>query len=193
MLKATAVRSPLPVMLLILPCPPCLLHGGVQQGEGGPVGGGGWGRGGVRGRGTFHSPCHILLHYHMMLRPKGTSHNQPERLGRPFRNGLWTQVTPHGSGSVLQGSQVTTPSAPCSTLDQTHASNFHKGDVQHSLNFLCVRCYSCQVITTDHLEPMTNDQMKSASLIRSLETKGEDRTNLLNLSIGYDFKASFER
>ncbi len=23
-LKATAVRSPLPVMLLILPCPPCL-------------------------------------------------------------------------------------------------------------------------------------------------------------------------
>ncbi len=32
---------------------------------------------GVRGegQGTFHPPCHIL-HYHMALRPEGTSHNQ---------------------------------------------------------------------------------------------------------------------
>ncbi len=52
-------------MSSILPCPPCLLHrGGVWQGEGG------WGR----GQGTFHPPCHIL-HYHLVLRPEGTSHN----------------------------------------------------------------------------------------------------------------------
>ncbi len=29
---------------------------------------------GVRGQGTFPSTCHVL-HYHMVLRPKGTSHN----------------------------------------------------------------------------------------------------------------------
>ncbi len=44
-LKATAVRSPLPVMSSILPCPPCLwLHGGWWgEGEGGVWGGGGRG------------------------------------------------------------------------------------------------------------------------------------------------------
>ncbi len=36
-------------------------------------GGGGWGRGG--GQETFYPPCPIL-HYHMVLRPKGTSHNE---------------------------------------------------------------------------------------------------------------------
>ncbi len=46
---------------------------------------GGLGAGGVRGQGiregrglgrqgTFHPPCHVL-HYHMVLRPEGTSHN----------------------------------------------------------------------------------------------------------------------
>ncbi len=63
MFKATAVRSPLPVMSPILPCPPCLPQGGGVwgqgvQGQGGPgggrgVGGGGWGRG-FRGRGRGH-------------------------------------------------------------------------------------------------------------------------------------------
>ncbi len=41
-LKATAVRSPLPVMLSILPCPPCLpqvmLSAGGVQGQGGSRG-----------------------------------------------------------------------------------------------------------------------------------------------------------
>ncbi len=36
---------------------------------------GGSGQGGGGGQGTFHPPCHIL-HYHMVLRPKGTSHNK---------------------------------------------------------------------------------------------------------------------
>ncbi len=35
-----------------------------------------WGvQAGGGGQGTFHPPCHIL-HYHMVLRPQGTSHNQ---------------------------------------------------------------------------------------------------------------------
>ncbi len=42
---------------------------------GGLVGGGGSGGGGGGGQGTFHPPCYVL-HYHMMLRPKGTSHNE---------------------------------------------------------------------------------------------------------------------
>ena len=77
-LKATAVRSPLPVMSLILPCPPCLPWGGGlgaggagQGGSGAEVREGGWGR----GQGTFQLSCHIL-HHHMVLRPEGTSHNK---------------------------------------------------------------------------------------------------------------------
>ncbi len=65
-------------MSAILPYSPCLLcvcvcGGGVPGGGGGSGGerGGGWGG----GQGTFHPPCQIL-HYHMVLRPKGTSHNQ---------------------------------------------------------------------------------------------------------------------
>ncbi len=45
---------------------------GGPAGGGGSGGGGGWGRG--RGQRTFHPPCHTL-HYHMVLRPEGTSHN----------------------------------------------------------------------------------------------------------------------
>ncbi len=55
-LKATAVRSPLPVISPIPPCPPCL-----PQGPGGAGGQGGLVAGGVRGRGQgiFHPLCHI--------------------------------------------------------------------------------------------------------------------------------------
>ncbi len=53
----------------------CVCVGGVLppvgEGEGGPIGRGSYGG---RGQGTFQSSCHIL-HYHMVLRPKGTSHN----------------------------------------------------------------------------------------------------------------------
>ncbi len=38
-----------------------------------------WGVG-VQGEGTFHPPCHIL-HYHMVLWPEGTSHNNGLELG----------------------------------------------------------------------------------------------------------------
>ncbi len=68
-LKATAVRSPLPAMSSILPCPPCLPHvmlstPGVQggsRGRGG-LGAGGSSRGGVKrggGRGHF---IHLGIH-----------------------------------------------------------------------------------------------------------------------------------
>ncbi len=97
MLKATAVRSPLQrcsgvnvinSSLFInsswsslsftshaVFCRGGDLAGGVWPGGGSGRGGvgGGWGLGGG-GQGTFWSSCHIL-HYHMVLRPKGTSHN----------------------------------------------------------------------------------------------------------------------
>ncbi len=44
---------------------------GLGRGVGGAEGVGGR----ERGQGTFHPSCHIL-HYHMVLRPKGTSHNK---------------------------------------------------------------------------------------------------------------------
>ncbi len=92
------MRSPLLVMLLIIPCPPCLPQvmlstggsGGKATGHGVWVGGGGLGAGGSGGRGfrgqgqgIFHPPCHIL-HYHMVLRPKGTSHNHENTLCLKF-------------------------------------------------------------------------------------------------------------
>ncbi len=70
-LKATGVRSSLPVMSLILPCPHCLPQGGGSRGRGvwvgEGVGGGGWGRGrgveGGGGRGHFiHLPYTALPH-----------------------------------------------------------------------------------------------------------------------------------
>ncbi len=69
---------------------------GVWQGEGGwGLGEGrGWGGGGGvggwgRGQGIFHPPCHVL-HYHMVLRPEGTPHNN---------------TTPFAKSSVLPASQ----------------------------------------------------------------------------------------
>ncbi len=60
------------LVLLVFHQSCCLLGGGVQVGEGvSGRGRGVWGR----GQGTFHPPCHTL-HCHMVLRPKGTSHNQ---------------------------------------------------------------------------------------------------------------------
>ncbi len=47
----------------------------VTRGDWWGVGGGGGGLRG-RGQGTFHPPCHVL-HDHMALRPKMTSHNNP--------------------------------------------------------------------------------------------------------------------
>ncbi len=99
------------VMSSILPCssilpgppypPPVMLslgrvwpwgsgHGGVwpagvpQGGRGVPQGGGGSHRG--RGQGTFWSSCHIL-HYHVVLRPEGTSHNYKNTFqGKTYSN-----------------------------------------------------------------------------------------------------------
>ncbi len=88
-LAASVMSSILPCSS-IHPCPACLLlvmlsiggypamgglplaggpmgERGSHRGRGGPIGG--------RGQGTFQSSCHVL-HYHMVLRPKGTSHNK---------------------------------------------------------------------------------------------------------------------
>ncbi len=83
------------VMSSILPCPPCLppvmlsmgggsiwWGGGVWQGEG--VGGG--------GRGHFIHPAIYCTRYHMVLCPKGTSHNSnvfsPAEPGAPELDSL---------------------------------------------------------------------------------------------------------
>ncbi len=89
-LKATAVRSPLPVMLSILPCPPWLSTWGVWgqgvQGQGDPGRGvGGGGGGGGAGAGDISSTL-PLLHYHMVLRPQGTSHNKGPRFVQLLSN-----------------------------------------------------------------------------------------------------------
>ncbi len=81
----------------ILPCPPCLppvilSTGGptscwgscLQQGEGDLA----WGGGGGSGRGEGAGDISVqlpLLHYHMVLRPEGTSHNNglPEGTQEP--------------------------------------------------------------------------------------------------------------
>ncbi len=67
------------------------LQGGLGRVRGVGGGGGGWGGGGGRGRGqgTFHLPCHIL-HYHMVLRPKGTSHNDHRAECLPH---LWSVIS----------------------------------------------------------------------------------------------------
>ncbi len=90
-----SAKSLAPVMLSILPCPPCLLRGG-----GGSSGGRGRGRGLGRGRGqgTFHPPYHTL-HYHMVLRSKGTSHIEIlttiVTAGDPFSHGNLSSLAPH--------------------------------------------------------------------------------------------------
>ncbi len=82
-LKATAVRSPLPVMSWILPCPPCLPQvmqtqiwgGGGFQAGGSRPGGGGEGRGSrLGGQGHFiHLAMYTAIPHGAC--PKGTSHN----------------------------------------------------------------------------------------------------------------------
>ncbi len=105
------MRSPLPVMSSILPCPPCFLHGwgpraGGSRGRG--CGGRGWGGGfGGRGQGTFHPPCKIL-HHHMVLRPEGTSHNEESK----GKNGVESPKGNHCTRGLTAGKaqmiQVTT-------------------------------------------------------------------------------------
>ncbi len=54
---------------------PSTSHTACCPGGGGSTTGGSTTGGGVWPEGIFHSSCHTL-HYHMVLRPKGTSHNQ---------------------------------------------------------------------------------------------------------------------
>ncbi len=63
-------------------------NGGMVQGLGA-----GWL--GVWGQGTFHPPCHIL-HYHMVLRPEGTSPNKSSEIRKCASfDGEWTNPPFH--------------------------------------------------------------------------------------------------
>ena len=92
---AASVMSSILLSSSILPGPPCpppvilswggclamggLATGGVGRGgKGGPQGDRGIPQG--EGQGISWSSCHIL-HYYMVLRPKGTSHNKTSNLG----------------------------------------------------------------------------------------------------------------
>ncbi len=73
---AVALMSSILPCLSILPGAPCPPPAMLSSAEGGGVwAGSGQGGRGEGGQGTFWSSCHIL-HYHMVLRPKGTSHNE---------------------------------------------------------------------------------------------------------------------
>ncbi len=78
---------------------------------GGGVGGGGGGLGGG-GQGTFHPPCHIL-HYHMVLRPEGTSHNKRPRVSADFPL------------IALFSIHLLTSSAPCPIDEEGDTGNAH--------------------------------------------------------------------
>ncbi len=160
-LKATAVGSPLPAMSLVLPYPPCLPQ--VMQAAGGVwgqgvwvwgEGAGVWGRGrGLRGRGqgTFHPPCHIL-HYHMVLRPEGTSHNgimshpaQPPSGHRRTQRGNFCQFLPSKSprkklSSALQHLKQDIPS-PMLHLPPPHDAP----GTSHSLQLPCALLLLCHI------------------------------------------------
>ncbi len=104
-------------------------EGGVQWG-GGLAGGG--------GQGTFHPPCHVL-HYHLVLRPEGTSHNNeipysPAYKSHPsitrtlkFTLVLWYQV-------VLKYDKMTHPHFWCSILGQ-------KGVSYTRVDTVCFLCF----------------------------------------------------
>ncbi len=79
-LKATVVRSPLPAGNVIdsslssLSSPPPAGRE-VRSGEGVHQREGGWGE----GAGDISSTLPYILHYHMVLRPQGTSHNNTDQ------------------------------------------------------------------------------------------------------------------
>ncbi len=104
--------------------------GGGGSGRGvGPEGGGGggWGRG--MGQGTFHPPCYIL-HYHMVLRPKGTSHNNAPESPQLFasqiykfaKQGTRTRAVSRRAVSVIVEFAVTGERVPDVSADGVHVA-----------------------------------------------------------------------
>ncbi len=85
------------------------LCGVPASGKGGSTSGMGRGSGrGEEGQGTFQSSCH-QLHYHMVLRPKGTSHNDPEGL-EPQKPSPWRTHSPgQTQRPILRGQAGRTP------------------------------------------------------------------------------------
>ena len=122
------------------------VHGGVSGHRGGvwPYGGGlGRGRGGRGGggQGTFPSSCPIL-HYHMVLRPKGTSHNKPEqfRTRQPKRGG--ERVCPVAGGGVAGSDPWIRP-----------ASGTHYSRTLHTHFIVCHSQFDSQGKDTNDLGP----------------------------------------
>ncbi len=107
-LAATVMWSILPYPL-ILPYPRCFPPVMLSTGRGSclqwRVPPGGPASGGWSGLGTFQSSCHTL-HYHMVLHPKGTSHNKflvlPYLADFPDRTFFFSEVFVHSSQFSMQ-------------------------------------------------------------------------------------------
>ncbi len=79
-------------------------HGGSTSSRGVLLGKGGSYRG--RGQGTFQSSCHIL-HYHMVLRSEGTSHNKVPRSPLKTSHSEQRRTVYHGA-EPLMNTQIRT-------------------------------------------------------------------------------------
>ncbi len=91
------------------------MGGGLQgeSGQGALAGGGGF----HRGQGTFWSSCHVL-HYHMVLRPKGTSHNVRTWITRNSHTAADCRCCRHIPRDELVPHPLMPISALCSVLSQ---------------------------------------------------------------------------
>ena len=121
---AAALMSSLLPCLSILPGPPypppvMLSSGGTGHRVGGlAVGGGVWPKG---GQGTFWSSCHIL-HYHMVLHPKGTSHNDDHD-----DSGWWkTDVNPPDDAAWCMSSMQDWEGGFGTWCNVHHGHSFHQ-------------------------------------------------------------------
>ena len=95
-----------------------------------------------RGEGTFQPPCHIL-HYHMVLRPEGTSNNNSSLFLQ------WTLGPSSGSSSPPP-----TPGSPGSPSVQQQ----------------CFRCVLCACAAASDL--WTNWDVQTACCVRSRGNRG---------------------
>ena len=133
-------------MSSILPCPPCLPPVMLSVGGGGLVAGGlgkgrgvgrrGLGRGlGRRGQGIFHPPCH-MLHYHMVLRLKGTSQIRTQE--NCFRShtisSLLSPSSPEDSSGYLDRFEGVTPELSSSNMYEPSVSTSYLGENENPTN-----------------------------------------------------------
>ncbi len=138
-LKATAVQSPLPVMSLILPCPP---YPQVMQATGGSKRVEGEGRGLGEGAGDISSTLPYILHDHMVLRPKGTSHNNDACLLSERRSPFVRSASSAGCDVLHQSTSCGTDTSQCrpSVFTPTHEQGHFHASLKGRVRCTRVQC-----------------------------------------------------